>query len=85
MKTYHVSIQCENVEGHKNIEAILKQKLEGTDLKIKEVKEEDPNQYNDVLPSQPQGVEPDTSTAGAGGQVSPDSDKIGPGETEKNY
>lgn len=86
MKTINVELQYDDQELNNNQTKIfdqLKNQLEGTGFKVVTIMENDqylkensglPNQKkNKVLPSQPEGAEPDINSSGAGGMVSPDS------------
>ncbi|MDF2035951.1 hypothetical protein [Cytobacillus oceanisediminis] len=86
MKTINVELQYDDQEMNNNQTKVfdqLKNQLEGTGFKVVTIMENDqylkehsglPNQKkNKVLPSQPEGAEPDINSSGAGGMVSPDS------------
>lgn len=86
MKTINVELQYDDQELTNNQAKAfdqLKSHLEGTGFKVVTIMENDqylkensslPNQKkNKVLPSQPEGAEPDINSSGAGGMVSPDS------------
>ncbi|PWW28475.1 hypothetical protein DFO73_106291 [Cytobacillus oceanisediminis] len=86
MKTINVELQYDEQELNKDQTKVfdqLKEQLDGTGFQVVTIMENDkylqehsglPNQKkNKVLPSQPEGVEPDINSSGAGGMVSPDS------------
>ncbi|MEK3853658.1 hypothetical protein [Cytobacillus sp. FSL H8-0458] len=86
MKTINVELQYDDQEMNNNQTKAfdkLKSHLEGTGFKVVTIMENDqylkdnsglPSQKkNKVLPSQPEGAEPDINSSGAGGMVSPDS------------
>ncbi|KON87640.1 hypothetical protein AF332_12910 [Sporosarcina globispora] len=86
MKTINVELQYDDQEMKNDQTKVfdqLKKRLEGTGFQVVTIMENDqylkehsglPNQKkNKVLPSQPEGVEPDVNSSGAGGMVSPDS------------
>ena len=86
MKTINVELQYDDQELTINQTKAfdqLKSHIEGTGFKVVTIMENDqylkensglPNQKkNKVLPSQPEGAEPDINSSGAGGMVSPDS------------
>ncbi|WP_370223117.1 hypothetical protein [Cytobacillus sp.] len=86
MKTLNVELQYDDQVMNDNETKVfdqLKNQFEGTGFKVVTIMENDqylkehsglPNQKkNKVLPSQPEGAEPDINSSGAGGMVSPDS------------
>lgn len=86
MKTINVELQYDEKELNKDQTKVfdqLKEHLDETGFHVVTIMENDkysqehsglPNQKkNKVLPSQPEGVEPDINSSGAGGMVSPDS------------
>ena len=89
MKTLNVELQYDDQVMNDNETKVfdqLKNQFEGTGFKVVTIMENDqylkehsglPNQKkNKVLPSQPEGAEPDINSSGAGGMVSPDSSEI---------
>ncbi|MDQ0246053.1 hypothetical protein J2S09_003640 [Bacillus fengqiuensis] len=82
MKTITVQLQIdEQAIPQDKIQVKLAEHLKGTEFDLIAVTENEESTQTDStyekmhssLPSQPDGVEPDINSAGAGGQVSPDS------------